>query len=84
MNLVIFIPLILLTVTFPFLTACTAKILGRSFRSWFWISLAIPFVSFIVVLCLPSKKKKLVPVENDELFNYLFEKRFDNNKYNRP
>ncbi|MFT3912123.1 MAG: hypothetical protein QM737_22040 [Ferruginibacter sp.] len=84
MNLVVFVPLLLLSVLLPLLTACIAKILGRSFRSWFWISLALPFISCIIVLCLPSKKKRVVPVENEELFNYLFEQSSNNDKHIRP
>jgi hypothetical protein len=39
-----------------------ARSLGRSFWLWFWISIPLPFVSCIILLCLPVGRQRAMQV----------------------
>ena len=67
------IPLLLLPFIMPVITGCMAKSFGRRFWPWFFLGIPLPFVAIVILLCLPQKKKKvIVPVANDEIFDQLF------------
>lgn len=69
--------LLLIPLGFPILGGLMAKSFGRNFWVWFAISCFLPFISCFIIVCLPYKKreaKKLrLPVQNEELFDHLFE-----------
>ena len=67
--------LILLASLVPLVSGFMATCHQRSFWLWFVIGLLLPFISNLLLLLLPDKEKKhtsTVPVENDELFDHLF------------
>jgi hypothetical protein len=75
MEVIMALPVILIPLMFNFIAGWMAQSFGRSFKFWFWISFLLPFISCVILLCLPIKKQKVVkPVDNDHLFDYLFEK----------
>jgi len=41
---------------------------GRSFWVWFLISIPLPFISCFILLWLPDKSKKEIPVEREDIF----------------
>ena len=76
MEFVFAIPLLFTPFMMPLITGLMAKNFGRKFWLWFFLGLLLPFIAAIVLLCLPDKSKRKVvelrPVENDEVFDYLF------------
>ena len=67
--------LILLASLVPLVSGFMATCQQRSFWLWFVIGLLLPFISNLLLLLLPEKEIKRsasVPVENDELFDHLF------------
>lgn len=66
------LPLILIPLAFPIMAGLMALNFGRRFWPWFWISFLLPFISCFILLCLPDKRKKPLPVENEEVFEHLF------------
>jgi len=67
------IPILFIPLMFPVIGGCMAKCYGRKFWTWFWISLPLPFISFIILLSLPDKSKKDEPAflyEADEFGIY--------------
>lgn len=75
MELNLLLPLLLAVLLVQATTIFMAKLLGRNVRVWFWISLLLPVISWIIIACLPVQKKQLLPVENEDLFNHLFEEK---------
>lgn len=57
MSVFIIIPLMLASLIFPFTIGWLAMRIGRSFKFWFWISFLLPFISVLILLCLPEKKE---------------------------
>lgn len=49
-----------------------AQDLGKNCRFWFWLSLLVPVVPCIILLCIPEGEKPPRPVDNDELYDYLY------------
>jgi hypothetical protein len=49
---------------FQFAAAILANQMGLSFWRWFWISLFLPIISIIILLCLWDPKKQLADVNN--------------------
>jgi hypothetical protein len=47
-----------------------AKDLGRNPRLWFGVSLLIPVVPCLILLCIPEKEPALQ--EKDDLYDYLY------------
>lgn len=69
--------LLLVPLFWPIITGIMAKTYGRPFWKWFFIAIPLPLIAALVLLFLPdqSKKKTQVnPLENDEVFNYLFDR----------
>ncbi len=67
--------LILLVSLVPLVSGFMATCYQRSFWLWFVIGLLLPFISNLLLLLLPEKKTRYgntAPVENDELFDHLF------------
>ena len=65
---VLFIPLL-----FPVIGGCMAKCYGRKFWFWFWFSLLLPFISLIILLCLPDisiRQEIVLAHEGDEFGVY--------------
>ena len=52
------IPILFIPFLIPVIGGCMAKCFGRKFWTWFWISLPLPFISFIILLSLPDKSKQ--------------------------
>ena len=73
MEFIFAFPFLLLPLAFPLIAGLMARSFGKSFRFWFWISFLIPFISCLILLCLPEKEEKISAVENEELFDHLFE-----------
>ena len=84
MEVAIAVPLIILPFFLPLLAGLMAISFGRKFWPWFFIGMILPLVANIILLCLPEKSipqnPEPVPVENDELFNDLFEKKTDKHR----
>jgi len=72
MEFVFALPILLIPFALPLMAGFMARRFGRSFRFWFWISFLLPFVSCIIILCLPDRSIEQRPVENEEIFNQLF------------
>jgi hypothetical protein len=67
--------LILMASLVPLVSGFMATCYRRSFWLWFVIGLLLPFISNLLLLLLPEKQAKhgsTIPVENDELFDHLF------------
>jgi len=67
--------LILLVSLVPLVSGFMATCYQRNFWLWFLIGLLLPFFSNLLLLLLPEKQTqqgKTAPVENDELFDHLF------------
>lgn len=62
------LPLFLFILLVQIVTIFMAKLLGRSVRLWCWISLLLPLISWIILICLPVKQG-LAPVKDKNLFN---------------
>ena len=76
MEFIFAIPILLLPLGFSVMSGLMAKDFGRSFRFWFWISFLLPFISCVILLCLPVKRTApVMAVENDEVFDHLFEEK---------
>jgi hypothetical protein len=63
-----------------FATGLMAGNFGRNAGLWFCISIPLPFIASIILLCLPdrstAKARILRPVENEEIFDHLFIKKY--------
>ncbi|HEX7902776.1 MAG TPA: hypothetical protein VF487_02775 [Chitinophagaceae bacterium] len=59
MSVFIIIPLTVASLIFPLMIGCLAKRFGRSFKFWFWVSFLLPFISLLILLCLPEKEEKI-------------------------
>jgi hypothetical protein len=57
MEVVIAIPFLLIVFAFPLMGGFMALTFGRRFWPWFWLSFPLPFISCIILLCLPAKRK---------------------------
>ena len=69
--------LLLVPLFWPIITGIIARTNGRNFWKWFLIAIPLPLISAVVLLFLPDKSKKkadVKPVENEEIFNHLFDK----------
>ena len=58
MEIITIVAVALVVSFFPIKTGWVAKDLGRNFWVWFFLGLFMPFLSVIVLLCLPIKKIK--------------------------
>lgn len=70
--------LLLVPLFWPIITGIMAKNNGRNFWIWFLIAVPLPLIAAVILLFLPdkSKEKRITkPVENDEIFNHLFNKK---------
>lgn len=56
MELLITIPIISALMFYPLLTGLIAKTYGRRFWFWFTLGIILPFVSLVLLHCLPGKK----------------------------
>jgi hypothetical protein len=75
--------LILLASLVPLVSGFMATCYQRNFWLWFVIGLLLPFISNFLLLLLPEKRTKhgnATPVENDELFDHLFNGVVNNQK----
>lgn len=57
---------------FALVAGLVATKIGRSFRFWFWVSVPIPFIPLLVLLCLPENEEKAIVVPNDDLYDRLY------------
>ena len=73
MGFSLLLPLLLFILLVQVITAWMAKFLGRSVRFWLLISLLLPLISWVVMLCLPVKAKPIEAVENEGFFDRLFD-----------
>ena len=67
--------LILLASVVPLVSGFLATCYKRNFWLWFALGILLPFLSNLLLLLLPDKSNEKVatkPVENDELFDFLF------------
>jgi hypothetical protein len=66
--------LILLASVVPLVSGFLATCYKRSFWLWFVIGIFLPFLSNLLLLLLPDKSETVAtkPVENEELFDFLF------------
>jgi len=72
-------PLLLVPFFWPIITGILAGNNGRKFWTWFFIGIPLPLIAAVILLFLPDKSKPKIagpasPVENDEIFNHLFNK----------
>jgi hypothetical protein len=58
MEVILALPFMLIPFFFPLVGGLMARSFGRSFWVWFWISVPLPFVSCIILLCLPDKRRR--------------------------
>lgn len=65
MELSIVLPLLLFILIVQVITIYMAKLLGRNTRLWFWASLLLPIISWIILICLPVKTK-VIPSEQQQ------------------
>ena len=49
------LPILFIPLLFPVIGGCMATCYGRKFWFWFWVSLLLPFISLIILLCLPDR-----------------------------
>jgi hypothetical protein len=59
MELLIAIPIISALMFYPVLTGLIAKTYGRRFWFWFILGVMLPFVSLVLLHCLPGKIKRI-------------------------
>lgn len=73
------LPLLILPFLLPLATGLMAKSFGRKFGLWFCISIPLPFIANVILLCLPDRSAqkvvRLKPVESEEVFDHLFVKK---------
>jgi len=58
MKLMTMMGLITVLLFFPMATGYIAKSFGRKFWFWFLMGLSFPFMSLVLLLCLPLKRQK--------------------------
>lgn len=69
MKILFAIPVFIAFMIWPWLTATIAKTFGRKFNVWFALGLVLPFISLVILHCLPdkSRQQKLSGAENHPL-----------------
>jgi MFS family permease len=76
MEFVFALPLLFIPLVMPLIAGQMAKSFGRKFWPWFFIGIPLPFITNIILLCLPDKTKKktneLKGVENEKISDHLF------------
>ena len=55
MDFVFIISAFMVGIVFPLSGACMAKICGRRFWPWFWLSVPLPFITLFILILLPDK-----------------------------
>jgi hypothetical protein len=58
MEVVLAMPLLMVPFIMPLIAGLMAKTYGRSFWTWFFIGIPLPFIAQIILLCLPDKSVK--------------------------
>ena len=72
MEVLIAIPIIIIPFLFPILSGLMAISFGRKFWPWFIVGMFLPFISMIILLALPDRRKKSeTPVTDKEIFDPL-------------
>jgi hypothetical protein len=72
MEVIIALPIIIIPFFFPVLSGLMAISFGRKFWPWFIVGVFLPFISMIILLALPDRrKKKEIPVSDEEIFDPL-------------
>lgn len=59
MEIVTIATMVLVISFFPIKTGWVAKDLGRNYWVWLFLGLFLPFISMVILLCLPIKKKQM-------------------------
>ena len=57
MKILFAIPVFIAFMIWPWLTAIIAKTFGRKFNVWFALGLVLPFISLVILHCLPDKSR---------------------------
>jgi hypothetical protein len=74
MEVIIALPFLAIPLVMPTISGLMAKSFGRRFWPWFWLGFPLPFISNIILLCLPdlSQKKQAASAENEDVVDYPF------------
>ena len=75
MEVIMAIPIIIIPFLFPLLSGLMAISFGRKFWPWFIAGVFLPFVSMLILLMLPYRRKKVQEaVTSEEIFDPLLNK----------